>query len=63
MDSGQRIILGFVIFLFGFCLLLIPYSIEKTGEWRTACREAGGIPYTPRDSRMCLSPTAIVELK
>lgn len=63
MDMSNRILIGFAVLLGVAILLLIPYSIKKTDEWRTACSEAGGVPYTPRDARICLNPTAIVELK
>lgn len=63
MDMSMRILLGFAFLLGVSIVILIPYSIKKTDEWRTVCREAGGVPYTPRDAKMCLNPTAIVELK
>lgn len=63
MDIASRIFLGFAVLLFVAIVVLIPYSIKKTDEWRTICKEAGGVPYTPRDARICLNPTAIVELK
>jgi hypothetical protein len=63
MDIASRIFLGFATLLFVATVLMIPYWVKKTDEWRTTCSEAGGVPYTPRDARICLNPTAIVELK
>lgn len=60
----ERILLGIMILVSVGILLLIPFSIKQHEEWKTACKDAGGVPYSGYKSEsLCLNPSAIIEVK
>lgn len=56
----------FICFMLLTTLIIIQYSFES-GQFRTKCIDAGGIPSRYRITKskeyVCFSPTAVLEIK
>ena len=60
----ERIVFGVMILAAAGIVLLIPFSIMQHDKWATACKDAGGVPYSGYKSEsLCLNPSAIIEVK
>ena len=44
-------------------LLVVSNLIAKNSEFVAGCEAAGGIPFQPRDSWICLNQSAVITLK
>ncbi len=49
------------------CIAILVVSVtrfvQRGAEYEEACHSAGGVPFMPREGKICLHPDAVIKLK